>query len=419
MTSKPAAARETLSFAEWRVLTLLVISIFINYIDRANLSVAAPRLRLELDLTDVQLGALLSAFFFTYGLLQLFGVAGWAAAKFHVGLVLATGFFLWSGATAITGALSGFAVLYAVRLVLGAGESVAYPCYSKILAGNYPEHHRGKANALIDAGSKLGPALGTLIGGLIMEQTGWRVFFVALGLGSMLWLIPWLAWMPRDRGEHRIVREGAPRLLEILSHRSAWGTFIGLFCANYFWYFLLTWLPSYLKDPRGLNFPEGKMAILGSLAYFVIAISTIVSGFISDRWIASGATPNRVRKTFTVTGLTCSTIILPVAFAKDEVTAMTLLLIACAAFGTFCSNHWAITQTLAGPSAAGKWTSLQNGVGNLAGVTAPWLTGFVVERTGSYALAFILSACVALTGAALYLFVIGPIRQVEWQRQQL
>jgi MFS transporter, ACS family, D-galactonate transporter len=412
MPTTQAAVKARLSTAEWRVLTLLVISIFINYIDRSNLSVAAPLLKQELGLTDYQLGKLLSSFFLTYGLLQLFGLAGWLVNRYSVGVVLATGFFLWSGATALTGILTSFIALYSVRLVLGAGESIAYPCYSKILAGNFPEHHRGLANALIDAGSKMGPALGTLTGGLLMAHFGWRAFFVALGMLSLAWLIPWLAWMPRDRVAEAAQVHKAPTTLEILRHRSAWGTFIGLFCANYFWYFLLTWLPTYMMDARG--FSKEKMAWMGSLAYFTIAIASVTAGYTSDRWIARGGAPTRVRKTFTVAGLTVATVILPVASVRDEAVSMALLLIACVAFGAFCSNHWAITQTMAGPRAAGKWTGLQNGVGNLAGITAPWLTGLVVQQTGHYAVAFVLAAAVALVGAIMYFVVIGPVRQVAW-----
>jgi MFS family permease len=400
--------------AEWRILILLVISIFINYIDRSNLSIAAPLLRNELGLDASQLGALLSAFFWTYALCQLFGVAGWLVDRFDVGLVYAAGFFLWSTATAVTGLVNTFTMLFILRLFLGAGESIAYPCYSKILAGNFPEHHRGIANALLDAGSKLGPALGTLLGGHLVARAGWRPFFLVLGLGCLVWLIPWMIWRPRDTKTIATAKEPPPSIAEILSSRSAWGSFIGLFCANYFWFFLLTWLPSYLVDER--HFSLDRMANIGSIAYFAIATATVIAGFISDRWIASGASATKVRKTITVSGLTFSTVILPVAVVTDHSTAIALLLVACMAFGTFTSNHWAITQTLAGPRAAGRWTSLQNGVGNLAGITAPWLTGVCVKETGSYYIAFVISATIVLIGAFMYAFVIGPVEQVRFKK---
>src|ERR1039458_9781284 len=196
MTASPVIARTALSGKEWRVLILLVISALINYIDRTTLSVAATDIQLELHLTNTQVGALQSAFFASYALCQLSFVAGWVVGRFHVGWVLACGFFLWSGATAITGAATVFAMILALRLLLGVGESVSYPSYSRILASEYPEHHRGFANALIDSGTKVGPALGILVGGLLVSQVGWRVFFVVLGGASLLWLVPWVAWRP-------------------------------------------------------------------------------------------------------------------------------------------------------------------------------------------------------------------------------
>src|ERR1035441_3165792 len=174
-----------LSKRERWILALLVVSAFINYIDRANLSVGAASIRKELGLTNYQLGLLLSAFFWTYAACQLFALAGWLVDRFHVGWVYAAGFLLWSAATAGTGLSRGFAPLFGLRLLLGIGESVAYPTFARILA-TFPERRRGLANALIDAGTRTGPAVGTLLGGLLMARFGWRIFFVALGLGSML-----------------------------------------------------------------------------------------------------------------------------------------------------------------------------------------------------------------------------------------
>jgi MFS family permease len=383
-------------------------------VDRANLSVGATNIQAELHLSDYYLGKLLSAFFWTYAAFQLFVISGWLVDRFNVCWVYAIGFFIWSGATAVTGMAKVFGVMFALRLLLGMGESVAYPAYSRILANNFPEHHRGFANALIDAGTKGGPAIGTLLGGLLMARFGWRAFFLALGFGSLLWLIPWLYWMPRGQGvASQKNREEVPSILSILRHRAAWFTSMGLFCSNYFWYFLITWLPPYMEKER--HFSKSKMAVLGSLAFLAISLSSVASGWLSDRWISRGGSPTRVRKTFACTGLLLSTIILPVCVVRDETTSMTLLMLACTSYGLYSSNLFAITQTLAGPRAAGKWTGMQNGVGNLAGVAAPWLTGWVVQQTGEFYLAFVVAASFVLAAAAMFAFGIGPIKQVEFR----
>jgi MFS family permease len=397
----------------WRVLALLVLSISINYIDRANLSIAAPLLKDELGLSASQLGVLLSSFFWTYAVFQI--VSGWLVDRFDTKWVLAAGFFLWSVATTATGLAQGFAFLVMLRLLLGMGESVAYPCYSKILAGQFAEHQRGLANALIHSGASCGPALGTLAGGMLMARFGWRPFFMVLGLGSLLWLPLWFKWMPR--GESAALRSSGegPSILEILSHRSAWATFAGHFCSNYFWYFLLTWLPFYLIRER--HFSMNTMATVGALAYLVVAICAAISGWLSDRAIAAGAAPTRVRKACTGGGLGFATVILGVTVVSDPTASMILLMLACASFGMYASSHWAITQTLAGPLAAGRWSGVQNFLANLAGVVAPALTGFVIDKTGQFFWAFAVTAVVLLIGAGVYAFGIGPVRPVEWRAQ--
>jgi MFS family permease len=300
-----------------------------------------------------------------------------------------------------------------MRLLVGAGESVAYPCYSRIFASAIPSERRGIANAMLDAASKLGPALGTLLGGALLARVGWRMFFVVLGVVSLLWLIPWFrfASIPSVRAA---TPGEAPTTLQILSQRSAWGAFLGHFCGNYFWFFLLTWLPTYLVNERG--FPMPRMVNVTTVAFLAIAAATMAAGWISDRCIASGATPTRVRKTVVCCGLGFSTIILPVAVVRDNTASVILLLAACIAFGAYTSNHWAITQTLAGPLAAGRWTSLQNGVGNLSGIVASWLTGLVVDRTHSFALPFAISAAVAVAGALFWGIVVREVEPVKWER---
>ncbi len=184
-----------MSRREWIVVALLVVSVVINYVDRSNLSLAVPILEKQFSVSAYRAGELLAAFFWTYALVQVFGLAGWLADHFHAGWVLFLGYLLWSLATAATGLTASFAALFAFRLLLGIGESVAYPCYSRIFA-TMPQEHRGRANSLIDAGTKLGPAAGAFVGGIVLVHFGWRMLFLCFGLGALVWLPLWYWAMP-------------------------------------------------------------------------------------------------------------------------------------------------------------------------------------------------------------------------------
>src|SRR5712664_3950290 len=189
------AATSRLSPELTRLAVLLALSIFINYIDRGNLALAAPLIKDELGLSFYQIGLLLSSFFWTYAIFQI--VSGWLVDRFPVYRVLALGILLWSAATFGTGFVRGFKLLLALRLILGIGESVAYPSYGKIISRHFSEFQRGRANSLICAGQSSGPAFGTLVGGMLMARVGWRGFFIVLGIASSLWLLPWMKFLRR------------------------------------------------------------------------------------------------------------------------------------------------------------------------------------------------------------------------------
>jgi len=411
----PLVTRDTISGTLKGVLALMFVSVAINYIDRTSLSTAAPLLvrEVEMAISPARLGVLLSSFFWTYSFLQL--ASGWLVDRYGVRWVMAIGFFIWTAATGATGLVSGFAPLLCLRLLLGAGESVAYPCYSKIIAANFAEHQRGLANSLIDAGTKFGPALGVLAGGILMERFGWRPVFIALGLGGVLWLPAWFKWMPQEPNASETTQNEGPGFAQICSQRQAWATFIGHFSGNYLWYFLITWLPSYLVKERG--FSMSNMAYVGALAFFVTGITTIITGAVADEAIRTGSTPTKVRKTCVVLGLGLATSVVAVAVVDGAVASMACLMFACLAYGIFASSHWAIAQTIAGPLAAGKWTGMQNCLANMAGVAAPAITGFAVDKTGHFFWAFAVCSAVVLLGAAAYAFLLGPVRPLDWSVQ--
>ena len=201
--------------------------------------------------------------------------------------------------------------------------------------------------------------------------------------------------------------------MEILSRRPAWATFVGHFSGNYLWYFLITWLPYYLVRERG--FSLGAMGGLSAMLYGSTAVATTLAGWLADRSIMAGTTPTRARKTCLIVGLTFASPIVAVPFVPGLWAAIALLMAACLSYGVFASSHLAISQTIAGPVAAGKWTGLQNCVANMAGVTAPAITGLVVEKTGHFFGAFAVAAAVVLVGAAGYAFFLGPVEPLRWR----
>jgi len=413
MATRNPGQRNSLTGKLSAVLILLGLSVFINYVDRGNLSIAAPMLKDELGISPAHLGLLLSAFFWTYAC--LLPVSGWLVDRFNVNWVIAGGFFLWSAATAATGLVHAFSVLFGLRLLLGMGESVAYPSYSKIIALHIPEEHRGLANSVIMAGLALGPGFGMLMGGMLMARFGWRPFFIVLGLVSLIWLIPWIKFMPDARDAIHLNSTGAPSFPEFLRLRSAWGTCAGLFCGNYMNYFLITWLPFYLVRER--HFSMDAMAKIGATAYLLAACGATLAGWLSDRWIVAGGTPTRVRKTFVGWGIAVAGIFIGLAALGGPRLCVVMLTLGVMFFGVSGSNVYAITQTLAGPYAAGRWTGFQNFIGNLAGVVAPAVTGLILQRTGHFQWAFAMVTAFAFAGTACWFFLLGRVEPVVWHKQ--
>jgi ACS family D-galactonate transporter-like MFS transporter len=385
----------------WTLLVLLVVAMCISFFDRGNLAVAAPVLAPELHLSPWELGLLLSAFFWTYSVSQI--ASGWLVDRMEVRWAYALGFAIWSAATLGTAVTASFGGLLAMRLLLGVGESVTYPASSRVLAAVFPERRRGLANSLVDLGARIGPALGTFCGALLVARLGWRGLFVIAGAGGLLWLGPWMLAAPRVlTPATAAAKEAGPGWKELLGRRAVWGTCGGLCGANYAWYFILTWLPSYLVRER--HFTLTSVAYWGALPFLLMAVSSVSGGVLADRWISRGGSPVRVRKTFLVTGLTLTAVLIPWVLLPRLEWAVAGLLVSCFAFGIYASNLFSLTQTLAGPAAAGRWTGIQNACGNLAGIASPAITGWIVNRTGRFTLAFAAAAVACLAGAASFWF---------------
>jgi MFS transporter, ACS family, D-galactonate transporter len=391
-------------------LVLLAICVLINYVDRGNLSVAAPLLKRELGLSASQLGILFAAFFTTYTAMQF--VIGWLIDRFDVNRILAAGFLVWSLATATTGLLRGFALLLTMRLILGVGESVAVPASSKILARHLPEHHRGFASGVVMSALRCGNAVGTFGAGFLMAKFGWRPVFVGIGLVSLLWLPAWTKWMPRGAGFAVDSVTPAPGFAEIFRQKSFWGTSAGQFCCNYLFYFMITWLPTYLVIERHLSM--GAMAKVAGMYYSVDAASAIATGFLQDFGVRKGLTPTAVRKSAMALAFFISAVaVLGCAIASPQ-TYFYWLMAAGVGCGMTAPGIFTFCQTLAGPHAVGKWYGAQNGFSNLAGVVGPALTGFVVQGTGNFVMPFAITSLLCVVGGLAWVFLVGRVEQIDW-----
>ncbi len=390
---------------------LISVACLINYVDRGNLSIAAPTIQGELHITAAQLGILLSAFFYTYT--AFIFISGWLVDRFDANWIFAIGFTLWSLATAATGFVHGFVMLLLMRLLLGAGESVIFPCSCKVLASFVPERFRGISNGLMTAGMKIGPAVGALGTGLLMAKYGWRPVFVGIGLISLLWLPAWMRVASQRESLSQSAKTSAMNAFEILQQPSFWFPTVGHFCSNYVLYFMVAWLPYYLVEVRGLS--PVTMPLVASAYYACDSLSALSTGWITDQLTRSGRSQTQVRKFSMAFGSVSAAICLVgCAFATPNNYLAWFMALGLSS-GMSGWGPLTFSQTLAGPSAAGKWAGLQNGFANFAGIFSPMITGFLVHWTGRFTSPLAVAAFVALCGAIAWSSIIGPSQTAENQ----
>jgi len=398
------------------LVALLSIALLVNYVDRGTIATAAPLLEKELSLSASEMGWVLAAFYWAYAPLQ--PVAGWLADRFGPARVLTAGFLLWSMATAASGLAGGLVALIALRMLMGAGESTFYPSALSLLSRHVPPLQRARSTATMQFGAVLGPAIGTLLGGLLMVRYGWRAMFIVMGLASMCWLLAWRRWMRTARGRTSPAGAGHdPPYTLILKQRALWGGMLGTFCSNYAFYFVFSWLPLYLVHERGLSL--AVMTQAASAFYVVDGASVLVAGWLLDRWVKRGASFNRAYKTaLALSSAGVGLCLIGSTVTTGLVAAAAILLLTGVMDGLNSPSNPSVTQTFAGPLATGRWMGLQNAVGNVAGMTAPVVTGYLVQQTGHYTSALIVSGVVALCGLVAWLVIVPEVRPIDWAAEQ-
>lgn len=379
----------------WALLTgLLALLVMLNYADRGAIAIAAPGLKDELQLSALGFGLAISAFSWIYAPAQL--AIGWLADRLNVYRLIAAGLMLWAASTMLTAAATSLAMLVGLRLLLGLGEGVAFPAASKIIAGQVPARRRGLANSSLAAALAAGPAAGTFAGGLILAAAGWRMVFLVFGAVTLLWLLPW-HFASKPLRKQSAATAGVP-MRQVLGRPTVWALGFGLFCANYAFFFLLAWLPLFLVKERGFTILE--MTSLTTSVYLVQALGALGFGWLSDRLVAAGRDESRLRKGLMLASLlVTAAAVIGVGTASSTGAIALWLLLAGASMGPAATNCYAIAQIFAGPRASGSWVGAMNAIGNCSGIVGPLMTGWIVDRSGSYLAAFLLAAAVSAVGA--------------------
>jgi len=391
------------------IVALLALVLGINYVDRGAMPTAALQIRHDLGLTPQDYGILFSAFWYVYAWVQI--PVGWLAERYGAHWVLAGGLVIWAGATVLMGVTVGFWSLFLVRMMLGLGESVGFPCVSKLLACVVPLESLGKANGVVSLGYLMAPGIGIWLAGLLIDAVNWRGMFVVFGLASLCWLVPWsrvklpkLATMRADAS--------TPSWRMVLSQRGLWGTSLGLFSANYLWYFMLGWLPSYLEEEHGFSMHE--MERVGAAGYVVNGVTALVTGWLVDRWVRRGGSANFAWKLIMTLAHSGSVIFMLMMAWGSQSTAVAAMFAFQVMMGASSAGVYVMGQILAGPKASGRWVGIQNSIGNVPGMISPALTGYIVQRTGHYELAFVAAAVMSALGIIGWIAMVPRLQPLGW-----
>jgi MFS transporter, ACS family, D-galactonate transporter len=411
------AATGRRSRVRWKIFTMLLALVALNYVDRGSISVALPLITKELHISKEATGIALSAFFWSYALMQIPG--GRLVDKLKPRIMVAASVTGWGIAQALTAGASSLGGLMSFRLLLGAAEAPIYPAGGKLNATWMTLGERGRGAVLLDGGAPLGAAIGGIsISWLIVLTGGWRMAFVIAGVATVL-IGLFAAWYIRnsprehpgtnaaeiDHIEAAHAREdadspepaGRVSLLRYARFRSFWAMCLGWCGFNGVFYGLLTWGPLYLSETRHFNIQAIGYSTL--VIYGAGFVGELVGGYLADWWRASGASPNLVLRTMLGTaGVFVVLALLGVTFVPNAPVAIALLSVVLF-FLRWAGVYWSVPSILAGRANAGVVGGAMNLGGNVAGILSPIVVGFIVGATGSYtgALLFFVGSGVLFT----------------------
>ncbi|MDR3561037.1 MAG: MFS transporter [Negativicutes bacterium] len=412
----------------WGIIVMMWAAIAINYIDRTNLSAAAPVLMKEFNFTTVEMGYIMSAFFFSYTLFQI--PSGWLADRLGQRLVMAGAVSWWSGATMLIAACQGIGSFIASRVLLGIGEAGAYPCGAGVAAKWFPDKERARATVIFDSGNKFGTAFAMPFIVWLMVSYGWKMPFIISGLMGFVWVAVWLMYYTdpeksryANKAEIDYIRSGQQvkeglgdktqplKWYQLLRYRNIQAMCVGFFMSNYAIYFYITWFPTYLVKERGMALIKmGWVAMIPPLAALTVGL---ISASIADWFYARGVPKTKVRKICLVGGMLTASSVGLAGFVTTDVGAVALLTLSYCGLATSGPALWTLPGDVAPRNMTSTVGALQNCVSNIGGVLGPILTGYIVAATGSFIPALMLTGCATLIGALNYAFYLGEIKHIE------
>lgn len=395
----------------WVVVALIFLGILISYVDRGNLGIAAPFVMRDFGLPPAAMGLLLSAFFWTYGAFQI--PAGALVDRIGIRRVYAAAFLLWSLASAGTALSRNGTDILLLRLLLGLAEAIGPIASISFIRRNFAGPEQGLPTAIYIAGQNVGPAAGTLLGSVLVDRLGWRAMFAITGLGALLWLPFWLWLAPPD------VRKSST---EVDSRRSSWRAALAspivwlmsgaIFLSSYYWYFLLTWVPSYLTMSRGFSTLEMGRVLSGPL--FAMAVINVAAGAIADRLARRTRSVFRVRVWFAVAGYMGAGAILLLLWLPGREAVFPVLILSVCSVGVGNSNFWAISQHAPPSAMVGRAIGFLNTISQVAGAAAPLITGWILGPQRQFGVALgIAGVCPLLAAGCLLLAGPGGLERLK------
>jgi MFS family permease len=401
----------------WVVLALIFVGILISYVDRGNLGIAATSIMRDFGVAPAAMGMLLSAFFWTYAAFQI--PAGAIVDRIGIRRVYAGAFLVWSLASAGIALSRGGADVLFLRMLLGLGEAVGPIASLSFIRRNFSGPEQGLPTAIYIGGQNIGPALGALLGSVLLDRLGWRAMFAITGLGALLWLPFWLWLAPRDPG--RKAKKDAPAVQPaipwraVVASRAFWAMPASIFLSSYYWYFVLTWVPAYLTLSRGFSTLE--MGRVLSTPLFIMALLNVTAGSLADRLAKRSGSVFRTRIIFATCSYIAASSLLLLLVLPGRGVVLPILLVSMCAIGIGNSNYWAIAQHTPPAPMVGRTIGFLNTVSQIAGAAAPLITGWVLGPQKQFGVAIALAG-VSAPLAAICILAAGP-KGLERLKQRL